>query len=175
MPVFTERLILRRLEEKDVQSLVAYRSDPEVARYQNWTNMTEDEARGFVKLKRQTPFGVLGAWLQIAIALRETDALVGDIGVCVDPEGQSAEIGFTLSASYQGKGFAAEAVGRVIKLLFDKTNVELIEGITDTRNAPSIALLERLGMRLEKTCEALFKGEICREHRFVITRTPSTK
>lgn len=171
LPVFTERLVLRRLQEKDVKPLVAYRSDPEVARYQNWTSVTEDEARGFIKLKQQTPFGVLGAWSQIAIALRETDTLVGDVGVCVDSEGQSAEIGFTLSASHQGKGLATEAVRRVIKLLFDETRVERVCGVTDARNTSSIALLQRLGMRLEKTEEARFKGEICREHKFVITKT----
>src|SRR6185503_6667165 len=119
LPVFTERLILRRLHEKDIEALVAYRSDPEVARYQNWTEVTECEARGLIKSKQQTPFGVLGVWLQIAIALRETDALIGDIGVCASPDGHIAEIGFTLSAGHQGKGFATEAVRRVIRLLFD--------------------------------------------------------
>ena len=171
MPVFTERLILRRLHEKDIEAFITYRSDPEVARYQNWAEITEGEARGLIKAKQQTPFAAPGVWLQIAIALRETDALVGDIGVCPSPDGHSAEIGFTLSASYQGKGFATEAVKRVIKLLFDETAIELVEAVTDTRNTPSIALLERLGMKLEKTEEAWFKGETCHEHRFVITRT----
>lgn len=171
MPVYTERLILRRLDEKDIEALVAYRSDPEVARYQNWTGITEDEARGLIKAKQRTPFAAAGVWLQVAIALRETDALAGDIGMCVSADGQSAEIGFTLSAGCQGKGLATEAVRRVIKLLFDETAIELVEAITDARNTASIALLKRLGMKLEKTEDALFKGEICREHRFVITRT----
>ncbi|MGA9769518.1 MAG: GNAT family N-acetyltransferase [Blastocatellia bacterium] len=170
LPVFTERLILRRLHEKDIHALIAYRSDREVARYQNWTEITETEARALVKAKRRTPFALPGVWVQIAIALRETDALVGDIGVWVNTDGQSAEIGFTLSAGYQGKGFATEAVRKVIELLFDETAVKLVEAITDTRNRASIALLERLGMKLEKTEEAWFKGELCHEHRFVITR-----
>src|SRR6185503_1279800 len=71
LPVFTERLILRRLQEKDIRAFAAYRSDPDVARYQNWTQITEDEARGLIKAKQRTPFGVPGVWLQIAIALRE--------------------------------------------------------------------------------------------------------
>jgi RimJ/RimL family protein N-acetyltransferase len=171
LPVFTERLILRRLQEKDIEALIAYRSDPEIARYQNWTEISEAEARTLVREKQRTPFGILGAWLQIAIALRETDALIGDIGVCIDQNGQSAEIGFTLSGSHQGRGFATEAVSRVIELLFDETEIKRIEGVTDTRNTSSIALLQRLGMKLEKTEEALFKGETCHEHRFVLTRT----
>ena len=109
--------------------------------------------------------------MQIAIALRETDALIGDVGACASLDGRSAEIGFTLSAGHQGRGFATEAVGRVIKLLFDETDIESVEAVTDTRNRSSIALLERLGMKLEKTEAARFKGETCHEHRFVITRT----
>jgi Acetyltransferases, including N-acetylases of ribosomal proteins len=170
LPVFTERLILRRLQEKDIESLIAYRSDPEVARYQSWTEITEDEARTLIQQKQRTPFGILGAWVQIAIALRETDALIGDIGVCIDQDGQSAEIGFTLSGGHQGKGLATEAVRRVIELLFDETDIKRIEGVTDTRNTASIALLQRLGMKLEKTEGAWFKGETCHEHRFVLTR-----
>jgi RimJ/RimL family protein N-acetyltransferase len=32
----TERLVLRRFRSEDLDSFVAYRSDPETARYQSW-------------------------------------------------------------------------------------------------------------------------------------------
>ena len=32
----TKRLVLRRFRPQDLDSFVAYRSDPEIARYQNW-------------------------------------------------------------------------------------------------------------------------------------------
>jgi RimJ/RimL family protein N-acetyltransferase len=41
VPVFerveARRLVLRRLREADLEALVAYRADPEVARYQGWS------------------------------------------------------------------------------------------------------------------------------------------
>ena len=35
--VESERLVLRRFEDRDLASLLAYRNDPEVARYQGWS------------------------------------------------------------------------------------------------------------------------------------------
>ena len=32
----TERLILRQFKESDLEAFLAYRNDPEVARYQGW-------------------------------------------------------------------------------------------------------------------------------------------
>ena len=37
----SERLILRRFEDSDLTSFVAYRNDPEVARYQSWDSCDE--------------------------------------------------------------------------------------------------------------------------------------
>jgi RimJ/RimL family protein N-acetyltransferase len=40
----SERLILRRFEDSDLELFVAYRNDPEVARYQSWDSFDEREA-----------------------------------------------------------------------------------------------------------------------------------
>ncbi len=117
-------------------------------------------------------FGVPGEWFQIAVADRSTDRLVGDIGICLrDDATRTAEIGFSLAPAAQRRGLGTEAVNAALALLFELETVERIEGITDARNMPSIRLLERVGMRLDRTQEALFKGEICIEHVYSIVRT----
>src|SRR6185436_6218384 len=93
-PIHSSRLTLRRFQAKDLLAFVAYRSDPEVARFQSWSSLNEAEARDFIREQQQAQFGVPGEWFQIAIAQQQTDALLGDIGVCIkgdDPT--SAEIG----------------------------------------------------------------------------------
>jgi RimJ/RimL family protein N-acetyltransferase len=170
-PVFSERLTLRRFQEADLSAFVAYRSDPEVARYQSWSSISVGEAREFIRQKGPAQFGIPGRWFQIAIALSETDKLIGDVGLCIgeyDPA--RAEIGFTLSRENQGRGFASEAVKKVLELLFEKNGVERIEAITDSRNVASIELLRRVGMKYEKTDEAWFKDAMCHEHRFAIRK-----
>ena len=40
----TPRLILRRLQEDDLEDFLDYRSHPEVAKYQYWEPFTSDQA-----------------------------------------------------------------------------------------------------------------------------------
>jgi len=46
--IATERLILRAFQADDLEAFVAYRSDPEVARYQSWDPTYFDGRRGVV-------------------------------------------------------------------------------------------------------------------------------
>lgn len=160
LPIATARLRLRRLTHRDVAALVAYRSDERVARLQSWSSMSVEEAQALVD-------GHAGPWEQIAIARKETDALIGDVGTCVN--GDTAEIGFSLAPDAQNHGYATEACRAVIELLFAR-GVRKIVAIVDARNDAAIALLKRLGMTLERTEEAEFKGALCLEHHFALTR-----
>jgi RimJ/RimL family protein N-acetyltransferase len=170
-PIHSPRLSLRRFQKKDLLAFVSYRSDPEVARYQSWSYINDDEARDFIREQQHAQFGLPGEWFQIAIAQRQTDILLGDVGICIKgDDSTSAEIGFTLARENQGKGLASEAVRMVVALIFEETEVERIEAITDSRNLASIELLRRMGMRQERTEQVWFKGSQCREYTFVLEK-----
>lgn len=111
-----------------------------------------------------------GQWVQLGIADRSTNALIGDVGIWVAADGEKAEIGFTLDATAQGVGFGTEAVREAISLIFERAPVAQIVAVTDTRNLPSIGLLERVGMRRVATIAAVFRGEPCMEHIYAISR-----
>ncbi len=86
----------------------------------------------------------------IAIALKGADDLIGDCALKVARgDARQAEIGFTLSRAYQGKGYAAEAVSRLLDWAFGELDLHRVVAITDQRNEPFSRLLERLGMRRE--------------------------
>ena len=144
------RLILRRFRPSDLPTFCAYRSDPRVARYQDWESWSEEEGRLF--FQRQMPHhpDMPGTWFQVAIELAETGALVGDCGLhtLADRPGQS-EIGFTLAFEHQGKGYATEAVRCLLAYVFRALGKHRVIAVTDTRNAPAARLLERVGMRRE--------------------------
>jgi RimJ/RimL family protein N-acetyltransferase len=94
--------------------------------------------------------GVPGEWFQFAVESKETGDLVGDCTLQVDgQEPYRAEIGFTLAREHQGKGFASEAVSRLLDYAFDDLGLHRVAAIADCRNKPSWALLERVGMRRE--------------------------
>ncbi len=146
----TARLILRHFTDADLVPFMAYRNDPDVARYQGWEGISEAEANVFIAEQKLVAPGVPGQWFQIAIALKETGTLVGDCAFKIDEHDErQAEIGYTLARAYQGKGIAAEAVSRVLDYAFRTLELHRVIAITDCENAASIALLERLGLRRE--------------------------
>ena len=49
LPLDLGRLRLRWLREGDLPEFLAYRSDPEVARFQGWAPMDEAAARAFLR------------------------------------------------------------------------------------------------------------------------------
>ncbi|HXU32409.1 MAG TPA: GNAT family N-acetyltransferase [Thermoanaerobaculia bacterium] len=169
-PRLAPRVVLRRLAPADLAPFQAYRADPEVARFQSWSSMSAEEALAFLAERGAAPFGRPG-WFQIGIAERATGRLVGDIGICLHrDESEPAEIGFTLATPWQRQGIGSEAVRETLALLFEHTAVSQVMAITDTRNLPSIRLLERVGFSLSRTIPAFFRGEACNEHVFVIRR-----
>jgi RimJ/RimL family protein N-acetyltransferase len=146
----SERLWIRRFEDSDLAPFMAYRNDPKVARYQSWDSCDEQEARTFILEMQSAQPGVPGEWFQFAIESKETGELIGDCALRVDEhEPYRAEIGFTLAREYQERGFASEAVSRLLDYAFDALGLHRIVAIADCRNASSVALLERLDLRRE--------------------------
>jgi hypothetical protein len=71
------RLILRRFEDSDLTPFVAYRNDPEVARYQGWDSCDEQEAKALIREMGAARVGVPGEWFGFAIDSKATGVLIG--------------------------------------------------------------------------------------------------
>jgi RimJ/RimL family protein N-acetyltransferase len=148
MRMETERLVVRRFVTGDAPAFAAYRSDPDVARYQSWTAPVSivDATRQvalFSAARENAP-----GWFQYAVELRTGGVLIGDIGVGRHENGMQADLGFTLARPYQGRGYATEAVRCVLNRLFTN-GIRRVSAECDARNTASARLLERLGFRHE--------------------------
>jgi RimJ/RimL family protein N-acetyltransferase len=65
--ILTERLELRPFRAEDLPAFVAYRSIPEVARYQSWdTSFSMADAERFLASQQAVEFGAPGEWVQLA-------------------------------------------------------------------------------------------------------------
>jgi aminoglycoside 6'-N-acetyltransferase len=170
LPCITQRVTLRRLRSADLPAFQAYRHAPDLGRYQGWSPQTDAEALAFIEQMARMALFPAGAWLQLGIADRTTDGLIGDIGVHIAADHTRAELGFTLAPGAQGRGLGTEAVAAALRLLFAHTAVTEVTGITDARNLPSIRLLERVGMRRIAVQPAMFRGAACIEHTYAIGR-----
>ena len=170
LPIATTGLVLRPFRDSDLGALIAYRNDPEVARYQDWGGISRDDARALIRAHTQDHLGIPGQWQQIAITLAPGGGLIGDIGLFLRADGRSAELGFTLARGYQGRGLAREALAGLIGALFERAELGRLEAVTDARNAAAMALLARLGFTIGSTADAVFKGGVCREHSYILNR-----
>lgn len=173
-PIDTTRLRIRRMHPADVPAFAAYRADPELARYQGWRPMSQEDARRFVVEMQMSPAFIEEAWWQLAVARRPGDGLIGDIGLCLHAGGE-LEIGFTLRREAHGQGLATEALAGLVRAVFQRDDVRRVVGIVDARNAASIRVLERLGMRQVSSENTEFKGEMCTELRFELERPEATR
>ena len=137
-------MILRRLNPVDLAAFQAYRQDPEVGKYQDWTRMDDAKAFGFLRHMAEAELFERGQWSQIGIDL--DGVLIGDMGVFLSAEASEAEVGVTLAREAQGKGLGAAAVSALFDYLFEAFGLERIIAGADKHNVRSIALMERLGM-----------------------------
>lgn len=146
----TPRLRLRHFKPTDLPTLLAYRNDPLVARYQSWDSMTEAEGRALIAEMQQRQPGVSGPGFQFAIALKPSGLHIGDCFFKVlDYDPRQAEIGYSLARAQWGHGFATEAVSALLEYSFCTLDLHRVIAITDCENRASIALLERLRLRRE--------------------------
>jgi RimJ/RimL family protein N-acetyltransferase len=157
----TSRLVLRRFAPGDEAAFAAYRSDPEVARYQSWDAPfpLADAERFVAELSLADPRAL--GWFQYAIERRDEPGLIGDVGVCRSDEGRQAELGFTFAPAHQGRGYASEAVTRIVEFLLVEEGLHRLTANADGRNVRSARLLERVGFRREGhlVASSWIKGE----------------
>ena len=171
----TENLILRKFKESDAPAFLEYRTNPQVALYQSerWLSFTLEDAAEFVKEQSDFEPGLPDTWFQIAIELKETGNLIGDLAIHTLPQDiNQVEIGYTLSPIYQKKGYGIEAVRCLLGYLFNMLNKHRVIAIIDVRNTPSIKLLEKVGMRKEGHFikNAWYKGEYTDEYSYALLK-----
>lgn len=148
-PLRTDRLILRPHLEHDAASLQPIYALPEVARFLLDEPWDEETARAKVA-ERLPQTGLDTAAGALALVIEEQGVAVGDVQLWLtDRELGVAEIGWVLDPARGGRGLAAEAVGAVLELAFEKHRLHRVAAQMDARNLASAKLAGRVGMRRE--------------------------
>jgi ribosomal-protein-alanine N-acetyltransferase len=88
-------------------------------------------------------------WLNWALERREDDRLVGFVQATVPISRSYANIAYVLGRAFWGRGVATDAVAAMLELLRAELHVRTARASVDSRNLPSVKLLERLGFRIE--------------------------
>ena len=140
----TNRLFLRNVAAKDADIMYDYRNNEICARYQR--SQTKDY-NGIVALveRRKNDVMSVDAPFMVAVALKDTDEMVGEIVVM--PKDGTISLGYTFSYKHHRKGYAFESLSALINLLHEQYPEWDFISFTEPENEPSMALLKKLGYK----------------------------
>ena len=141
-PPASARLRFRTFGPGDAEALVPTLSDDAAMRWWSRAPLTSiDDARDY--LARDT-----GEW-RAFVFTGPDDRALGWVSVGERRQGGVSEIGYLLAREVWGRGYAREAVARVIDHLLIDEGHRRVFADTDPDNAASIRLLQALGFTLE--------------------------
>lgn len=168
----TPNLILRPLRETDLDDLYEYAIDPEVYPHGMWRpyQSREEAQEHLADLLKGYGQGTVWWW---ALQNKADNKMIGRCElVNVVRSVARAEIGYALNRQYWGKGYASEAVQRVLHYGFEDMGLNRIAAEVLTDNATSIHLLEKMSMKREGTLrqETKVRGFLEDIHVYAILR-----
>jgi [ribosomal protein S5]-alanine N-acetyltransferase len=147
----TPRLVLRRLSVDDAAFIVELLNDSAWLRFIGDKGVrTEDDARDYIvkgPLAMYERHG-FGLWL---VELKEGRVPIGMCGLIKRDSLEDVDIGFAFLPAFRGQGIGHEAAAAVVAHGRNAFGLQRIVAITSPDNVKSATLLEKLGMRLEKT------------------------
>jgi ribosomal-protein-alanine N-acetyltransferase len=152
----TERLILRNINNNDVQDVFEIRSNPHSMQFiPRPMAQNLDDAKAIIDMI--TGFTERNERVNWVMTEKGNDKLIGIIGyVGVNHDSNRAEVGYVINQNYERKGYMFEALQAVLDYGFNVMNVHVVEAVIRTGNTPSVQLIEKAGF----VREAMFRDYI---------------
>jgi 8-oxo-dGTP diphosphatase len=149
-PLTTERLTLRPYRADDAGELHRLINDWEVCRTLAAVPFPYDRALADDWIASAGRSMASGAAWHLAITGREGDAevIVGGVGLRVDRGARHGRLGYWVGRKFWGHGVATEAAGRLARWALANLDLDTLEANVATDNAPSIAVLRRIGFTI---------------------------
>ncbi|SDP14523.1 Protein N-acetyltransferase, RimJ/RimL family [Pedococcus dokdonensis] len=152
LPITTERLVLRTLLPRDVDDVLAYRSQPDVVRYIPGDPRDREQVADMV-----AHYGTAGLIdekrAHLTLAVDRGGRVIGDVMLAFNgpdgADGRQCELGWVFTPDVQGQGYATEAARALLKVAFSELGVHRVWAQLDGENTASARLCERLGMQRE--------------------------
>ena len=144
MRLETERLTIRRMEEKDAENLFAMVGNQqfcdEDGGYPAFRTMDER----FLRMVKQ----FCGEQNRFAIAMKDNDAMIGVLHLMKPLEERAVsavEIGYGIAPAFQRKGYGSEAVRAMVDYCHNDLKIEMVLAGAFAFNEKSQRMLEKLG------------------------------
>lgn len=146
----TERLFFRKFDLGDLPLLIEQRSDPDVNRYLGGTRLQNPEAlakriRFYMSCYESHGFGMCPMFW------KETGEMIGAAGIQPLENTGETEVGYSVVKDFWGKGIGTEAARGWLHYGFTTAGLDRIVAVAVTENTVSRRIMEKLGMKYEKT------------------------
>jgi [ribosomal protein S5]-alanine N-acetyltransferase len=147
----TERLRLRPFDDSDADTLFALHSNANVLRYWDSPPWSEgSRAQRFIEACRQ--IAEEGTGTRLAVDRVSDGSFIGWCSLTRwNPDFRSASMGYCFDDAAWGQGYATEAARAMLQWAFNTLAINRVQAETDTRNAASARVLEKLGFVREGT------------------------
>lgn len=169
--LYTDDLILRKLEASDAEDFFVFASDEEVSKYMLWEpHICIEESSKSIDISCRK-YGE-GKYYRFGIALRETNKLIGIIQLLgFDRLLSSCSFAYMINKEYWGRGYATEALNAILTFAFEKMEMKKVAASHFSENQASGAVMRKCGMIYEgRTKDAYEKnGDFYDADRYVIT------
>ncbi|MET7605779.1 GNAT family N-acetyltransferase [Streptomyces avermitilis] len=142
----TDRLLLRRWRESDLEPWAAMNADPEVREHLGEPLTREQSDAAVALMQAEFDERGFGWW---ALEARETGEFIGRVGldeVDVDMPFAGVDIGWRLMRSAWGHGYATEAALACLAFAFETLGLPEVVASTTVNNLRSQAVMRRIGM-----------------------------
>ena len=147
----TKRLVLRRWEDSDAESLYEFAKDPDVGPAAGWpAHQNIEESRNVIKT-------VLSERETYAVCLKTDNRAIGSVGLKLNghtdmtERDDECELGYWLGKPFWGQGIMPEALRAVMAFLFDEAEINRIAAYHDANNPKSGRVMQKAGMKYEGT------------------------
>ena len=142
----TERLILRRYQESDLDAIYEIITDERLSEYIKFPNLTrEEELECIRKWICEADESKYEKWV---IEIKATGEVAGNIDVnTVVKKHNYCNVGYTIRYNYWGNGYAAEALKAVSDHLLNNSGYYLVECSCNELNVQSYRVMEKAGFK----------------------------
>jgi RimJ/RimL family protein N-acetyltransferase len=147
----TDRLMLRRWREADLQPWAAMNADPQVREHLGDLLTREQSDAAVARFQAAFDQRGYGWW---AVEVLTTGQFIGFTGLDQVEDGMpftGVEIGWRLARSAWGHGYATEAALAALAFGFDTLELPEILAVTTATNLRSQAVMRRIGMTRNPT------------------------
>ncbi len=150
IPISTQRLVLRRLCLGDLDGLIRLMGDEELARFDRWYPMAEEQIERWLEGQGQAPFTQGQNLLVLAIESADDQRLVGFLTFqYLDATLRQAQIAVVIDRQEQRKGFGIETIRGLLDFGFRGMGLRRMTASCDSRNEAFLGLAAKAGFRQE--------------------------